>query len=123
MKKLSIFDLFAKPLQPARPFRLQPPRAVGRYMRAKQFAEGVVHYSSFRAAYLEKTPTRTRRLPLAGKDGLPLLDEKGRIVFGNFPVPEPWRRVTPKTYEAAGVKNCSRGFARRAALREQRANA
>lgn len=88
--------------------RATPRRLPARVMRTKQFAEGIIHYSSYRAAYLEPTAARsgrkerglplTRRRPLADpKDPkLPLLDAKGKVVMGDFPIPEPWVRVTPR---------------------------
>lgn len=89
IKKLSLHDVFfaSKPRMP-QPFRLAPRRDErARPMLAKQFAEGVVHYSSFRAAYLEPTPKiGVRRVPSA----------HGTMVTEHFHIPQPWRRVTPK---------------------------
>lgn len=123
MKKLSIFDLFAAPVKVLRPFRLQPRRATGRRMQTKQFAEGVIHYSSFLAAYLQPTAAYSRRkergLPLtrtrivAGPNGLPLLDAKGQVVTAQFAIPEPWIRVTPRAVKP--------GSARRLRLANERA--
>lgn len=97
--------------------RRMQPRVTGRPMRTEQFAEGTVHYSSYRAAYLEPPPKLTSAQTVRDPEnpGQPLLDAKGQIVKNVFQVRQPWRRITPKAVRP--------GAARRAALREQRANA
>lgn len=96
MKTPSIFDLFAAPIKVLRSFRMQPRRVECKRMQTKQFDEGVIHYSSFRAAYLQPKPKRYRTQIVAGPGGLPLLDATGNVVRAQFAIPEPWRRVTPK---------------------------
>lgn len=128
MKKLSIFELFAAPFKVLRPFRLQPKRVstfrldkTGESKRVAveplkqgEFKEGVIHYGS-KAAYLEPTPTKFKRLPLADpKTGAPLLNAQGEQVFAQFAVPTPWKRVTPLAVKP--------GQKRRAWLADQRVN-
>ena len=115
MKKLSLADVFNALIKVVPGFKLAPRNVDGRVLPTEQFAEGVIHYGS-RAAYLEPTPKRTRRLPLADpRNGRLMYDANGNVVYGQFPVPEPWKRVTPRAVKP--------GKKRRAWLAEQRANA
>ena len=86
MKKLSLADVFRAPLQPLRPFRLQPPTIYAKPMLTKQYPEGIVHYGT-RAAYLEPPPKVGQRSAI---------DAHGKRVTEHFAIPQPWRRVTPK---------------------------
>lgn len=87
--------------------RSTPRKLPVRPMLAKKYAEGIVHFGS-RAAYLEPTAAHSKRkergLPLTRRRAVAdpknparaLLDEKGKVVMADFPIPEPWVRVTPK---------------------------
>lgn len=95
VKKLSLADVFGAPIKRLRPFKLQPRRATGRMMRTKQFAEGTIHYSSFRAAYMEPPPKIGQRR---------VLNAHGALVTGHFQIPQPWKRVTPKAVRPGAAR-------------------
>jgi hypothetical protein len=87
IKKLSLAEVFGAKIKPLRPFRMQPPTVYAKPMRTEQFEEGTIHYSSYRAAYLEPPPKVGQRR---------VLNAHGVWVTEHFHIPQPWRRVTPK---------------------------
>ncbi|HKU13521.1 MAG TPA: hypothetical protein VJQ52_03945 [Steroidobacteraceae bacterium] len=95
MKKLSLADVFGARIKPLAPFRLQPPTVHARPMRTEQFAEGVIHFSSYRAAYLEPPPKVGQRR---------VLNAHGLWVTEHFHIPQPWKRVTPKAVRPGRVR-------------------
>lgn len=58
--------------------------------------ENGTFYVGSTVTYFQPKSTRTRWLPIASPSGLPVINEKGEIVKAEFPVPMPWRRVSPR---------------------------